>query len=158
MDKAISFGVFCRFAPSTNEIIRSIKVLPGSEVMRISTRSLITLVPPVTADLSPPLSRMTGADSPVMADSSTLAIPSMTSPSEGMTSPASQTTISPFLSSVALMAISCLSSIFRAMVWVLFLRRLSACAFPRPSAIASEKLANNTVNQSQIAMLRLKEE
>jgi len=34
-------------------------------------------VPPVTAERSPPLSRMTGADSPVIADSSTEAMPSM---------------------------------------------------------------------------------
>ena len=45
-------------------------------------------MPPVTALRSPPLSRMTGADSPVMADSSTEAMPSMTSPSPGMISPA----------------------------------------------------------------------
>ena len=36
-----------------------------------------TRVPPVTALRSPPLSRMTGADSPVMAASSTLAMPSI---------------------------------------------------------------------------------
>ena len=47
-----------------------------------------TRVPPVTAERSPPASRMTGADSPVMADSSTDAIPSMISPSPGMNSPA----------------------------------------------------------------------
>ena len=41
---------------------------------------------------SPPDSRMTGADSPVIADSSTLATPSTTSPSPGMTCPASTTT------------------------------------------------------------------
>jgi hypothetical protein len=37
-------------------------------------RSDSTLVPPVTAERSPPDSRMTGADSPVIADSSTLAM------------------------------------------------------------------------------------
>jgi len=42
-----------------------------------------TLVPPVTAERSPPDSRMTGADSPVIADSSTEATPSVISPSEG---------------------------------------------------------------------------
>ncbi len=47
-----------------------------------------TRVPPVTAERSPPDSRMTGADSPVMAVSSTDATPSMISPSAGMTSPA----------------------------------------------------------------------
>ena len=47
-----------------------------------------TLVPPVTAERSPPDSRITGADSPVIALSSTDATPSMMSPSAGMTSPA----------------------------------------------------------------------
>ena len=158
IDNAISLGVFWRLAPSTRDIILSINVLPGSEVMRIKIWSLITFVPPVTADRSPPLSRITGADSPVIADSSTLAIPSITSPSEGITSPASQTTTSPFLSSVALINTSCLPAIFRAIVCVRFLRRLSAWAFPLPSAMASEKLANNTVNQSQIAIFKLKDE
>ena len=47
-----------------------------------------TRVPPVTAERSPPDSRITGADSPVMADSSTEATPSTTSPSPGINSPA----------------------------------------------------------------------
>ena len=63
------------------------------------TRTLIqsesTRVPPVTAERSPPDSRMTGADSPVIADSSTEATPSMISPSPGMNSPASTITTSP---------------------------------------------------------------
>ena len=84
MCSAISFGVFWRAAPSTSEIILSRKVSPGFAVMRTTIRSESTFVPPVTADRSPPLSRMTGADSPVMADSSTDATPSITSPSPGM--------------------------------------------------------------------------
>ena len=152
IERAISFGVFWRLAPSTSAIILSMKVLPGSVVICTKIRSLITFVPPVTADRSPPLSRITGADSPVIADSSTLAIPSITSPSEGITSPASQTTISPFLSSVANTETSCSPIILRALICVRFLRKLSAWALPLPSAIASEKLANNTVNQSQIAI------
>ena len=71
MCSAISFGVFWRAAPSTSAIIRSRKDSPGSEVTRTTMRSERTFVPPVTAERSPPLSRMTGADSPVMADSST---------------------------------------------------------------------------------------
>ena len=101
MSSAISFGVFCRLAPSTSEIMRSRNVLPGSDVMRTTILSESTLVPPVTALRSPPLSRMTGADSPVIADSSTAAMPSMTSPSPGMISPASTTTTSPRRSSEA---------------------------------------------------------
>ena len=92
MLSATSFGVFCREAPSTRAIIRSMNVSPGFDVMRTTIRSDSTFVPPVTADRSPPDSRMTGADSPVMADSSTEATPSTTSPSPGMTSPASTTT------------------------------------------------------------------
>ncbi len=77
IDNAISFGVFCRLAPSTRAIILSRNVSPGRAVMRTTIRSESTLVPPVTAERSPPDSRMTGADSPVMADSSTDAMPSI---------------------------------------------------------------------------------
>ena len=80
--------------------MRSRKLLPGSEVMRIFSQSDTTVVPPVTEQKSPPLSRTTGADSPVMADSSTEAMPSMTSPSLGMISPALTRTTSPFFSSL----------------------------------------------------------
>ena len=51
---AISLGVFCRFAPSTSAIIRSMKVSPGLEVIRTTMRSESTRVPPVTALRSPP--------------------------------------------------------------------------------------------------------
>ncbi len=70
--RAISLGVFWRFAPSTSGIMRSMKVWPRSAVIRTTIRSDSTLVPPVTAERSPPDSRITGADSPVIADSSTL--------------------------------------------------------------------------------------
>ena len=92
---AISLGVFCRSAPSTSLIMRSMKVEPGAAVMRTRIQSEMTCVPPVTAERSPPASRMTGANSPVMAASLTEATPSMTSPSEGMRSPASTRTMSP---------------------------------------------------------------
>ena len=89
MLNAISFGVFCRSAPSTSAIMRSRNVSPGFEVIRILIQSESTRVPPVTAERSPPASRMTGADSPVIADSSTEATPSITSPSPAMNWPAS---------------------------------------------------------------------
>ena len=66
--------------------------------MRTLIQSESTRVPPVTADRSPPDSRMTGADSPVIADSSTDATPSMISPSPGMNSPALTITTSPLRS------------------------------------------------------------
>ena len=84
---AISFGVFWRDAPSTSAIMRSRKVPPGSAVTRTTIQSESTWVPPVTAERSPPDSRMTGADSPVIADSFTEATPSTTSPSPGIMSP-----------------------------------------------------------------------
>ena len=77
MLSAISFGVFCRSAPSTSLIMRSRKVEPGAAVMRTRIQSDSTCVPPVTAERSPPDSRMTGADSPVIAASLTEAMPSI---------------------------------------------------------------------------------
>ena len=99
--KAISFGVFWRAAPSTKEIILSINDSPGLLVMIIVISSLTTIVPPVTEQKSPPASFITGADSPVIADSSTDANPFMTSPSLGIISPCFTITTSPFLRSVA---------------------------------------------------------
>ncbi len=86
--RAISLGVFFRLAPSTMAIILSRKAPPASWVTRTTSQSESTVVPPVTAERSPPASRMTGADSPVMAHSSTEAAPSTTSPSAGICSPA----------------------------------------------------------------------
>ncbi len=80
---AISLGVLRRSAPSTMAIMRSRKVFPGSAVMRTLIQSETTVVPPVTAERSPPASRITGADSPVIAASLTEATPSMMSPSRG---------------------------------------------------------------------------
>ena len=160
MVRAISFGVFWRVAPSTMPIMRSRKVSPGLTLMRTTSQSDSTRVPPVTALKSPPDSRMTGADSPVMADSSTEATPSITSPSPGMVSPASTSTTSPRRRSSA-------GSLFHGLPYpgsscflanTVFFRPLSAaaCALPRPSAIASAKLANSTVNHSQRVMARMK--
>src|SRR5262249_6192332 len=112
-----------------------------------------TFVPPVTALRSPPDSRITGALSPVMTDSSTLAIPSITSPSPGMRYPASTRTISPARNrEAATISNLSLGRSFLASVSVFVLRRLSACAFPRASAIASAKFAKRTVNHSHSAI------
>ena len=97
---AISLGVFCRDAPSTSAIILSRKLSPCPAVIRTTIRSDNTRVPPVTPEWSPPASRITGALSPVMADSSTEATPTTTSPSAGIISPAETATRSPERSSV----------------------------------------------------------
>ena len=149
---AISFGVLRRAAPSTRAIMRSRKLLPGSWVISTTMRSDSTRVPPVTAERSPPASRITGADSPVIADSSTEAMPSMTVPSPGMTSPASTTTTSPRASCDAGFSPPSWS---RATVSVRMARRLAACARPRPSASASARLANTTVSHSQSATVNV---
>src|ERR1700680_755076 len=157
ISRAISFGVFCRSAPSTRAIMRSRKVSPGFDVIRTLIQSEITLVPPVTAERSPPDSRITGALSPVMAASSTEATPSTTSPSPGIRSPATISTTSPLRSagaatcSVRNASTAAVQSPTMRFADVSVLARLreSACALPRPSAIASAKLANSTVNQSQ---------
>lgn len=73
-------------------IMRSRNVSPGLAVTCTTSQSDSTRVPPVTEEKSPPDSRMTGADSPVMALSSTEATPSITVPSIGMMSPASTST------------------------------------------------------------------
>ncbi len=150
---ASSLGVLRRSAPSTMAIIRSRKVLPASTVMRTLIQSETTVVPPVTADRSPPLSRMTGALSPVMAASFTEATPSMISPSEGTMSPASTSTTSPALSlKAAVMTTAPFSSSSLALTSTRWARNASAAALPRPSAMLSAKLANSTVNQSHSAI------
>ncbi|CAB4935901.1 unannotated protein [freshwater metagenome] len=148
MPSATSFGVLRRAAPSTSEIIRSRNEPPGSCVISTRMRSERTRVPPVTALRSPPASRITGADSPVIADSSTEAMPSTTVPSPGITSPASTTTTSPGRRSPAAFSEP---SAMRALVSVRMARSASACAFPRPSARASATLAKTTVSHSHTA-------
>src|SRR5215510_7100149 len=157
--RAISFGVLCRSAPSTSLIMRSINVAPGAAVMRTRIQSDSTCVPPVTAERSPPASRMTGADSPVIAASLTEAMPSITSPSDGIVSPASTSTTSPTLRSVlGTRRWLFLSEPLRSLAWVSVRcrRNKSDCPLPRPSAIASEKLANSTVIHSHTMIWNVK--
>ena len=152
---AISLGVFWRLAPSTMLIMRSRKDSPGFTLMRTTSQSDSTRVPPVTLEKSPPDSRTTGADSPVMALSSTEATPSMTSPSSGTRSCASTSTTSPLrrvsASSGTQLAPWTGFCSFLAIVLFFRPRRDEACAWARPSASASAKLANSTVNHSHTA-------
>ncbi len=171
MVSASSLGVFWRLAPSTMEIMRSRKLSPGLAAMRTTIQSDSTRVPPVTELKSPPDSRITGADSPVMALSSTEAMPAMTWPSPGTVSPASTSTTSPLRNSPEGRAPAAARQARtsgwracssrqprsrRASMVVRSPRSVAACCLPRPSARASAKLANRTVNQSQAAMARIK--
>ena len=139
--------------------------------MRTKIQSDNTRVPPVTDEKSPPDSRITGADSPVMALSSTDATPAITWPSPGMVSPASTSTTSPRRSSpegwltawprhasgVAWLASASLNPLSRRAAMVVRRpRKVAACCLPRPSARASAKLANSTVNQSHTVIARMK--
>ncbi len=153
MFSAISFGVFCRSAPSTSLIMRSRKVEPGAAVMRTRIQSDSTCVPPVTAERSPPDSRMTGADSPVIAASLTDAMPSITSPSDGIVSPAStRTTLPTFRLGAGHELIVLSPAPLSSLAW-----RFGALAPQRRRPVpcrglrrsASAKLANSTVNHSQ---------
>ena len=156
---AISFGVFLREAPSTMAIILSRKLSPASLVIRTTIQSESTVVPPVTALLSPPASRITGADSPVIALSSTEEAPSITSPSPGICSPAFTMTMSPFLSNAEETAVICsflsAEGILCASTSFFEALRASACALPLPSAIASAKFANMQVNHRITAIAKV---
>ena len=136
---AISFGVRCRFAPSTRAIIRSRNVSPGFVVTSMTSRSLVSVVPPVTElRMSVPGSLSTGADSPVIAASLTKPMPSITSPSPAIVSPASTTMTSPFRSSDEPTSVRLPSARRRwAIVSDRVLRRVAAWARPRASATAS---------------------
>ena len=148
---AISFGVRCRLAPSTRAIMRSRNVSPGLAVTVMTSRSLVSVVPPVTElRMSVPGSLSTGADSPVMADSFTKPMPSMTSPSPGIVSFASTTMTSPLRSSDDPTASSEPSARRRwAVVSERVRRSVAAWARPRASATASAYVAKRTVNHSQ---------
>ncbi len=156
ISRAISFGVFCRFALSTIEIMWSRKVSPGFAVIITFILPERTRVPPVTALRSPFASLMTGADSPVTADSSTRATPSTISPSPGTGSPSSMRTMSSFLKERAgTLSVFPPSTILLAYASVCAFLSVSACALPLPSARASAKVAKSTVNQSQTLIWRL---
>ncbi|VVN40139.1 hypothetical protein PS645_05356 [Pseudomonas fluorescens] len=153
ISSATSFGVFWRLAPSTRAIMRSSVDSPGLLVIRTISQSETKRVLPVTAERSPPDSRITGADSPVIAASLTAAMPSITSPSPGIISPAATRTTSPLRRLAAGTIWNVPSAAFRrALRPSLPALRLSARALPRPSARASAKLAKSTVNHSHRAI------
>ncbi|SCT28799.1 Uncharacterised protein [Staphylococcus aureus] len=108
----------------------------------------------MTPSKSPPDSFITGADSSVIADSSTVANPFITTPSAGIVSPFSTRIFCPAFNSVAFtIRYAPFSSINRAVKFDCACLKLSACAFPRPSAKASEKLANNIVINNMIKIV-----
>ena len=158
IDRAISLGVFWRLAPSIRPIMRSMKLSPGSAVTRTLISSERTVVPPVTAERSPPASRMTGADSPVMADSFTRRRPFDDLAVGGDQFVGGDDEHIAFAQRFGRNMSESMPSGMSLwpMVLVRLLRRASAWALPRPSAMASAKLANSTVNHSQMAICSTK--
>ncbi len=129
--------------------------------MRMRSESDSRRVPPVTAERSPPASRITGADSPVIALSSTEAVPNTTSPSPGMVSPASTSTRSPrrrlLPGTVSIGPAGSSPRRRRAGTSRLVERSAAACALPRPSARLSAKFANSSVAHSHTAIASTKD-
>ena len=156
---AISFGVFCRSAPSTSLIMRSINVEPCAAVMRTRIQSESTCVPPVTADLSPPNSRMTGANSPVIAASLTEATPSMISPvRRNYVTGLDQNDVADLQIGAGneLEVLGSRGSKQLGLRLRALLPEQIGLRLPRPSATASAKFANSTVNQSHSTIWNVK--
>ena len=153
MLSAISFGVFCRLAPSTSAIIRSRKRLArlrrdahddlvGEHARAAGDRRA------VAARLADHRRRLAG-DRRLVDRGDAL---DRSSPSPGISSPAATTHSSPTVELGSAAPRSCRRrSRTRATVSARVLRSVSACALPRPSATASAKFANSTVNHSHAA-------
>ena len=122
------------------------KVSPGFVVIFAVKVSLARREPPISES---PGAFLTGADSPVTSDSSTIAIPSITSASKGTTSPASMRTRSSFLSSVdftvTMLRVQPSVTIFLLETSVSSFRKLPAVLFACCSASESESVLNQTV-------------
>ena len=152
MLRAISFGVFCRLGALDQGDHPVEEALAGSVVMRTTMRSESTRVPPVTPSGRRRTRGSPGRDSPVMALSSTDgdALDHLAVAGDQLAGLAH--------AHVALVAARWRTSLLDAavgscttlaVVSARVLRRVSAWALPRPSAMASAKLAKSTVNQSQ---------
>ena len=153
MLSAISFGVFCRSAPSTSAIMRSRKVEPGrggdahldpvGEHLRAAGDGRA-----VAAGLADDRRGFAGDRRLVDRGDALdhLAV-------GGIRSPASTSTTSPALRLGRRHELVVLACRRGRAAWprsrCACSRSASACALPRPSATASAKLANSTVNQSQ---------
>ena len=154
MLSAISFGVFWRLG-ALDERDHAVEEAsrPGCAVTRTTIWSERTRVPPVTAERSPPDSRITGADSPVMADSSTRrdALDHVAVGRDHLASGDDD--------DVAERELDARHLLERAVAGASLgdggprgsCGASSACALPAPSATASAKFAKSTVNHSQAA-------
>ena len=154
MFSAISFGVFCRSAPSTSAIMRSRNVSPGFDVILI----LIVIGQhlraaghgaAIAAGFADHRRALAGDHRFVHGgdalDHLAIAGNQVAGFADHDVARRAASTPEHFRSCRRQVAALAMES-------VLVLRRVSACALPRASAIASAKLANSTVNQSQSAI------
>ncbi len=162
MLSAISLGVFCRLAPSTMAIIRSRKLSPGLAVTRTISQSDRTCGAAGDGARSPPRLADDRRASPVMAASSTEAMPSIDfTVTAGWSRRLPRAQRRPGARSrggnpVSLGHRGCgRGQLLAPALPGARPRSVSACALPRPSAIASAKLAKNTVTHSQRETARM---
>ena len=152
MFSAISFGVFCRSAPSTSAIMRSRKVSPGSAVIRIvqpvgdDLRAAGDRRADVGARLLEHRRRLAGdgrlVDVGDALDDLAVAGDHLAGLDAARCRPCAARPTDHLLDRPSRSRVAPASRVCVA-------RSVSACALPRASAIASAKLANSTVNQSQ---------
>ena len=156
--RAISFGVFCRSAPSTRAIMRSRKVSPGLEVMRTliwseSTRGAAGHRRAVAAGFANHGRRFAGngrfIDGSDALDDLAIAGNELAGDHRPRHRRCATWSRAPVLGSVREQCDWPWSRL-RA------LRSASAWALPRPSAMASAKFANSTVNHSHSVIWRSK--
>ena len=163
MFSASSFGVFCRFAPSTSAIIRSMKVSPGlggdlhddpvgQHLGAAGDRGAVPAgLPDDRGGLAGDgrLVHRGDALDDVAVTGDDLARLDDHEVAEGELGAGHL-----FLADSAWPGCQPVSR--RATVSRLVRRSVSACALPRPSATASARLANTTVSQSQTTIVQLK--
>ena len=167
MFSAISFGVFCRFAPSTRAIIRSMKLSPGllRDLDDDPVRQHLGAAghrAAVAARLADHRRRLTGdgrlVDARDALDHVAVAGHDLAGLDDHVVALLQLRGGRPISISVGSMAeapppaVGVQPTSRRAMVSRLARRSVSAWAFPRPSATASARLAKMTVSQSHTTM------
>ena len=153
MLRAISLGVFCRLAPSTRAIMRSRKVSPGFE--RDAHDDPVGQHPGAAGDRRAVAARLADDRGRLAGDGRLVdrgdALDDLAVAGDDLARPRRRTGRRPAAALDGLLDRRRPALRTRAMVSERVLRRVSAWALPRPSAMASAKLANSTVNHSQSA-------
>ena len=148
--RAISFGVFCRLAPSTRAIMRSRKVSPGLDVMR--TDDLVREHPGPARDRGAVAAALADDRCRLARDGGLVdrgdALDHVAVAGDHLPGGHHAEVAELQLRSRASPRVGRRVRRTLAIVSALVRRSVAACALPRPSAMASAKLANSTVNHS----------